>query len=204
MGSWLKFSAKGIALEIKWQCVHWHGFIANNSYLFYLLKLNYSLPRDPAEIPWGDYGVDYVVESSGVFTTIAKASAHMKVGCLQGFLCCIFSLSVCLCKLWTSTWSLLEFSIQGGAKKVVISAPSADAPMFVVGVNEKTYKPNMNIVSNASCTTNCLAPLAKVWLHCFPWISSLLVTEVLLHLIAIPNIFESYYLDFLMFRQNKL
>lgn len=54
--------------------------------------------------------------------------------------------------------------MQGGAKKVVISAPSADAPMFVVGVNEKTYKPNMDIVSNASCTTNCLAPLAKVCL----------------------------------------
>lgn len=54
--------------------------------------------------------------------------------------------------------------VQGGAKKVVISAPSADAPMFVVGVNEKTYKANMDVVSNASCTTNCLAPLAKVWL----------------------------------------
>ncbi|CAI0450501.1 unnamed protein product [Linum tenue] len=52
--------------------------------------------------------------------------------------------------------------IKGGAKKVVISAPSADAPMFVVGVNEKTYQPNMDVVSNASCTTNCLAPLAKV------------------------------------------
>uniref|UniRef100_A0A7C9A4N1 Glyceraldehyde-3-phosphate dehydrogenase n=1 Tax=Opuntia streptacantha TaxID=393608 RepID=A0A7C9A4N1_OPUST len=98
--------------------------------------------RNPEEIPWGDYGVDYVVESSGVFTALEKASAHKK----------------------------------GGAKKVVISAPSADAPMFVVGVNEKTYKPEMDVVSNASCTTNCLAPLAKVVHEEFGIVEGLMTT----------------------------
>ncbi|KAK1481327.1 glyceraldehyde-3-phosphate dehydrogenase [Colletotrichum cuscutae] len=105
-------------------------------------KVKFYTERDPAAIPWKDTGADYVVESTGVFTTIDKAKAHL----------------------------------QGGAKKVVISAPSADAPMYVMGVNEKTYDGSADVISNASCTTNCLAPLAKVINDKFTIIEGLMTT----------------------------
>ena len=85
--------------------------------------------RNPADLPWGKIGAEYVVESTGLFLTKEKAQGH----------------------------------IDAGAKKVIMSAPSKDdTPMFVCGVNLDKYTSDMTFVSNASCTTNCLAPIAKV------------------------------------------
>ncbi|KAL0077211.1 glyceraldehyde-3-phosphate dehydrogenase [Phycomyces blakesleeanus] len=98
--------------------------------------------RDPAQIPWAKDEAYYVVESTGVFTTIEKGKLHLV----------------------------------GGAKKVIISAPSADAPMFVCGVNLDAYKSEYEVISNASCTTNCLAPLAKVINDKFGIVEGLMTT----------------------------
>jgi glyceraldehyde 3-phosphate dehydrogenase len=101
--------------------------------------------RDPAKIPWRDYGVDTVIESTGLFTDATKAAAHLK----------------------------------GGAKKVIISAPAHNEDITIVlGVNEEQYQPDKhNIISNASCTTNCIAPVVKV-LHQSFGVSKGLMTTI--------------------------
>ncbi|MFP5284338.1 MAG: type I glyceraldehyde-3-phosphate dehydrogenase, partial [Thermoanaerobaculia bacterium] len=93
-------------------------------------KIAMTAEKDPARIPWGDLGVDIVIESTGVFTKREQLEKHL----------------------------------QGGAKKVILTVPPKDEidAMIVVGVNDDTLKPEHRLVSNASCTTNCLAPVAKV------------------------------------------
>lgn len=100
--------------------------------------------RDPEKIPWGDYGVDIVIESTGIFRDAKKASAHRKAG----------------------------------AKKVLISAPAKNEDITIVlGVNEKEYKPKEHhILSNASCTTNCIAPVVKVLNQNFGIVKGLMTT----------------------------
>lgn len=98
--------------------------------------------KEPGEIPWKSVGVKYVIEATGVFTEIDKATPH----------------------------------ITAGAEKVIITAPSKDAPMFVMGVNTDKYSKDLKIVSNASCTTNCLAPLAKVIHEKFGIVEGLMTT----------------------------
>ncbi|XP_036334557.1 glyceraldehyde-3-phosphate dehydrogenase 2-like [Rhagoletis pomonella] len=105
-------------------------------------KIRVFMQMDPSTINWAIAGAEYIVESTGVFLTMEKASAHFI----------------------------------GGARKVIISAPSPDAPMLVVGVNLDMYNRDMRIVSNASCTTNCLAPLAKVIHENFEIVEGLMTT----------------------------
>ena len=108
-------------------------------------KIKVVAERDPAKIPWGDLGVDIVIESTGVFTDAAKAAGHL----------------------------------EGGAKKVIISAPASGEDMTVVlGVNDSEYDPKKHhILSNASCTTNCVAPMVKV-LHDKFTIKNALMTTI--------------------------
>jgi glyceraldehyde 3-phosphate dehydrogenase len=100
--------------------------------------------RDPAKLPWGDLGVDVVIESTGIFTSGPKAAAH----------------------------------IEGGAKKVIISAPAKEEDITIVmGVNDDKYDPaSHHVISNASCTTNCVAPMAKVLLENFGIVKGLMTT----------------------------
>jgi glyceraldehyde 3-phosphate dehydrogenase len=100
--------------------------------------------RDPAKLPWGDLGVDVVIESTGLFTTGPAARAH----------------------------------IEAGAKKVIISAPAKEEDITIVmGVNDDKYDPDAHtIISNASCTTNCVAPMAKVLLDSFGIVKGLMTT----------------------------
>ena len=104
-------------------------------------KIRTFCEKEPSSIPWEEVGAEYIIESTGKFTTIEAASGHLK----------------------------------RGAKKVIISAP-ADAPMFVMGVNNEFYNPEMTVVSNASCTTNCLAPIAKVLNDKFGILDGLMTT----------------------------
>ncbi|KAG0442146.1 Glyceraldehyde-3-phosphate dehydrogenase [Dictyocoela muelleri] len=99
-----------------------------------------SQKRDPGEIHWEKYGIDIVIESSGVFTKLGQFEGHTKSGC-----------------------------------KVIITAPSSDCPMYVVGVNHEQYK-GEQVISNASCTTNCLAPLANILHKNFGIVEGLMTT----------------------------
>jgi glyceraldehyde 3-phosphate dehydrogenase len=116
--------------------VHENHLIVNNQIIQVFSEQN------PENIPWKNLDVDFVIESTGLFTNQDKAALHLK----------------------------------GGAKKVVISAPSINAPMFVMGVNHKSLKKENVVFSNASCTTNCLAPIAKVLNDNFEIIEALATT----------------------------
>ena len=121
------------AYMLKYDTIHgrYNGEVSytDNAVVVNGREVKFYAEKDPANIPWGKIGVDYVVDATGIFHSKDMAQAHL----------------------------------DAGAKKVVYTGPSKDdTPMFVCGVNLDKYTPDMNFVSNASCTTNCLAPLAKV------------------------------------------
>lgn len=131
--------AQNLAYLLKYDSTHGRAKIdishEGNTIIYGGKKVNCTEVRDPAQLPWKDLEVDYVVESTGLFTNREGATKHLTAG----------------------------------AKRVVISAPAKDKdiPTFVMGVNEKAFKKEDTIVSNASCTTNCLAPITKVVLDNF-------------------------------------
>lgn len=135
--------------QFKYDSVHgvWPGEVSHDG--DYLVidgrRIRCFAERDPSKIPWGEVGVEYVCESTGVFRGTDDCLKHIQGG--------------------------------KGAKKVVISAPVKDkTPMFVMGVNNHKYSADMQVVSNASCTTNCLAPLAKVLHDNFGIVEGLMTT----------------------------
>jgi glyceraldehyde-3-phosphate dehydrogenase type I len=118
------FSCRGWQFNAQWK---------ESPCILHKVKLKHSRTlltrfRDVKELDWASVGVDYVIDSTGIFNNLDKCQPH----------------------------------IDNGAKKVIITAPSPDAPMFVYGVNHEQYSPDMKIISNASCTTNCLAPVVKI------------------------------------------
>jgi glyceraldehyde 3-phosphate dehydrogenase len=118
-------------------------FVENGFLIVNDKTIRVTAEKDPANLKWDAIGAEYIVEATGLFTTLETANSH----------------------------------ILAGASKVIISAPSLDAPMFVMGVNQKKYdSKTMNVVSNASCTTNCLAPLVKVINDKFGIVEALMTT----------------------------
>lgn len=136
-----------MAYILKYDSVHrpFYGEVSvvENHLLVNGRKIRVTSERDPSNLKWSEVGVDYVVESTGLFLTQKLASGHLKAG----------------------------------AKKVILSAPPKDdTPMFVMGVNHKSLRTDQYIISNASCTTNCLAPLAKVLQETFGIMEGLMTT----------------------------
>lgn len=132
---------------LKYDSVHGkfapHVKVENNKLYVDNKEIHLHNEKDPANIPWGKYGVDVVCESTGVFLTKELAHGHIK----------------------------------GGAKRVILSAPPKDdTPIYVMGINHYQYDPKQLIVSNASCTTNCLAPIAKVVHDNFGIVEGLMTT----------------------------